>query len=181
MNYFTAKYALGVLNNEYTLTENQENSVPPLYYSEVKESVEAYKAGTSTELLEEAKKLKLNEIYTVADKFSSLNKNKDMVLISSLGFKINADKEAKGNLKDLIDVGTEPVLYRVYDNSYQSLTLDQLKTLWSEVIANGNNLYKQKWEYETSVNECTTIEEVQKITPTFTMMDFSQPSTVTEE
>ena len=46
-----------------------------------------------------------------------------------------------------------------------------------EHITNGLNLYQQKFSYESQIDECQNIEEVQNIKIKFEMRDFSNPNT----
>ena len=123
--------------------------------------------------VEEAKELKLEELAQVTARFED-NLNKDMYFTSSLGFKVNGDRRTRSNIEDLIRFSTTfPVKYRDYDNQRQEVTQEQLQTMLTEHIANGENLYTQKWLLESQIQECTTIEEVNAIEIKFEMMDFS--------
>jgi hypothetical protein len=125
-------------------------------------------------LLVEAKEKKLEELAQVTALFEN-NLNKDMYFTSSLGFRVNGDRRTRSNIEDLIAfTQTFPVAYRDYDNVMRNVTEDDLRTMLVEHITNGNNLYQTKWQFESQIQECSTIEEVNAIEIEFEMMDFSK-------
>lgn len=127
--------------------------------------------------VEEARELKLEELARVTALFEN-NLNKDMYFTSSLGFRVNGDRRTRSNIEDLIRFSPAfPVQYRDYDNIFQKVTKDHLETMLQEHITNGFNLYQQKFSYESQIQECTTIEEVNAIKIEFEMMDFSKSNT----
>lgn len=126
------------------------------------------------ELLTEAKEKKLAELSKVTALFED-NLNKDMYFTSSLGFRVNGDRRTRSNIEDLIAFTQEfPVAYRDYDNLTRNVTENDLRTMLVEHITNGNNLYQTKWQLESQIQECTTLEEVNDIEIKFEMMDFSK-------
>lgn len=123
--------------------------------------------------LEQLKQEKLQELSSISHTYDDQLVNNDMFIVSSLGFKANADIRSQNNIKGLIAVGTEPVTYKDYDNQIQSLTLANLNTLLTECSLNGQNLYAQKWTYQSQINTCETKEQLEAIKFEFTMLDFS--------
>lgn len=124
-------------------------------------------------LLAEAKEKKLDELSKVTVLFED-NLNQDMYFTSSLGFRVNGDRRTRSNIEDLIRFSPAfPVQYKDYDNIFQKVTEDNLETMLQEHITNGLNLYQQKFSYESQINECQNIEEVNAIEIEFEMMDFS--------
>lgn len=127
--------------------------------------------------IEEIKQIKLKELDDISATFErSLNKN--MYFTSSLGFKCNGDRRTKDNIQDLItffdlQAQNNAVQYRDYDNQERSLTKEQLQILLIEHVANGQNLYKQKWNYETVINNSNDRDELNNIKIEFKMTDFS--------
>lgn len=106
------------------------------------------------------------------------NLNKDMYFTSSLGFKVNGDRRTKDNLQDLItffDLQAKEgkIQYRDYDNQEQSLTKEQLQTLLTEHVTNGQMLYNVKWQLQSKVKDATSLDDLHAITIAFPMMDFS--------
>ena len=101
------------------------------------------------------------------------NLNKNMYFTSSLGFKVNGDRRTKDNLQDLINYGSETIQYRDYDNINRTLNKSQLNILLMEHIANGNNLYKQKWDLQNQVNIAETFTQLSYINLRFTMADYT--------
>lgn len=126
------------------------------------------------EKLNNAKTEKLNELNTIASQYDSY-KCEDMYITSSVGgYRFNADIRSQNNLQGLISVldDVKTVAYKDYDNEFQSLNKEQMQTIFSECILNGQNLYKQKWGYAEKIKACETIEELEKIDLTFEMLDF---------
>lgn len=113
--------------------------------------------------LADAKSTKLSEIkvaFTAAEA--------DSYIISSLGFRADATRRSIGDIEGLIDLVSSgalpaPVTFRDYDNSYHSLTLEQLNTLRLEAKGRGPLLYARKWELEAAVDAAETVEAVQEI------------------
>lgn len=114
----------------------------------------------------------LGVIDSITAAFES-NLNKDMFFTSSLGFKVNGDRRTKDNLQDLINYGAETIQYRDYDNINRTLNKSQLNILLMEHIANGNNLYKQKWDLQNQVSIAETFTQLSYINLTFTMADYT--------
>ena len=125
--------------------------------------------------LDELKTAKLNELNTIASRYDSY-KCDDMYITSSVGgYRFNADSRSQTNLRGLISVldDVKSVAYKDYDNEFQSLNKEQIQIIFSECILNGQNLYKQKWDYAEKIKTCETIEELNSIEFNFTMMNFS--------
>lgn len=120
--------------------------------------------------LDELKSDKLAELSTKASSFEQIE-NKEMYIISSLGYKVNADPKALRNIEVLIDLGVTQ--FRNYDNENVEVTTDNLKTIKSEIGINSVKLYQQKWAMQDLINKAETIEELNSIEIKFTMMDFT--------
>ena len=120
--------------------------------------------------LSELKSDKLAELSAKASSFEQ-TENKEMYIISSLGYKVNADPKALRNIEVLIDLGVTQ--FRNYDNKNVEVTTDNLKTIKSEIGINSVKLYQQKWAMQDLINKAETIEELNSIEFKFTMMDFT--------
>lgn len=123
--------------------------------------------------LEGLKQNKLSELASITSRFDNQLVNTDMIIKSSLGFKVNADLRSQNNLRGLIAVGAEPVNFVTADNSVKSLSLAELNTLFNECALNGQSLYLQKWAYKAKIERAQTKEELEAIEFKFTMKDFS--------
>ena len=128
------------------------------------------KGYTPTKPLSELKSDKLSELSTKASSFEQ-TENKEMYIISSLGYKVNADPKALRNIEVLIELGVTQ--FRNYDNENVEVTTDNLKTIKSEIGINSVKLYQQKWAMQDLINKAETIEELNSIEIKFTMMDFT--------
>lgn len=127
--------------------------------------------------LESAKTSLLQYIDALTAKFED-NLNKEMYFTSSLGFKVNGDRRTKDNLQDLItffDLQAKEgkIQYRDYGNQDQSLTKEQLQTLLTEHVTNGQMLYTTKWQLQSKVKAATSLDDLHNITIAFPMTDFS--------
>lgn len=125
---------------------------------------------------EELKEDKLAELKSKASRFEQ-NVCKDMIITSSLGFPVDADKRSQDNMRGLIDVMTDnqlnTVAYRCGDDQVRELTAAQLKTILVEALINGQNLYTQKWQFEAAINAAENKEQLDAINIAFVMSDFS--------
>ena len=100
-------------------------------------------------------------------------------VVSSLGFTADANSTANENVNGLlVTIGDGTVQFCDYYNEFHALNKAQLETLQSEIIQNGQNLYAQKWQYRTAIENCTDNEGLDAIVATieFTYMDFSTAS-----
>ena len=104
------------------------------------------------------------------------NLNKDMFFTSSLGFKVNGDRRTRSNIEDLISMLTNditPVSYRDFNNQEQKLTRPQLKTIRTEHLQNGLDLYQQKWQKQAELQVAKSKEELKTVNLEFTFKDYS--------
>lgn len=117
----------------------------------------------------------LNELETTSASFEQ-NLNKDMYFTSSLGFKVNGDRRTRSNIEDLISMlqeDTTPVSYRDFNNQEQKLTRPQLKTILTEHLQNGLDLYQQKWQKQAELQAAKTKEDLKAVNLDFTFKDYS--------
>ena len=116
--------------------------------------------------LEETKAAKLTELATAFDRATQTAN-----CLSSFGFEINADETANRNISSLIiameATGQETVQFCAFDNTFHAVTLEQLKTMQLEIIANAQAIYQQKWVLRERINGSKTIEELEAIDITF--------------
>lgn len=127
------------------------------------------------EKLNNAKTAKLAQLKAISQRYT-INDCDEMYLTSSLGYAINADKTAQDNIRGLIEAHeeTDLIKYKLYDNSFKDVTIADLKIMLKECAQNGENLYTQKFLYQSKINDCTSIDEVNAIEIVFEMMDFSK-------
>lgn len=161
-------------DNEIKLFDTDETRLrttlifmPDLQGLEIKSTTDV----TLFKSLEEFKKDKLNELDQKSSAFEQ-TENKEMYVTSSLGFKVNADPKALRNIDVLIS--QKVTQFKVYDNTIKPVTVEELKTIKSEIEQNALNLYHQKWEYEDMVNNANSIEELKQIDIDFKMLDFTE-------
>ena len=122
--------------------------------------------------IEALKAKKLAEISAEAHKYSQYECD-DMYLISSVGYKINADHKSQDNIRGLIGLGVT-CRFKDYNNKYHpNTTIEQLQTMLTECYANGAMLYQQKFAYEDMVANAKSKEELY-FDVVFDMADFSK-------
>ena len=124
--------------------------------------------------LDELKSDKLAELTSITSKFDNQLVNTDMIINSSLGFKVNADLRSQLNIHRLISIGVEPVSFIVADNTTVDLSLAQLNILISECEENMQHLFDLKQSYKKQITDATTKEELDAIDLQFAMKDFGQ-------
>ena len=98
-------------------------------------------------------------------------------IVSSLGFTVDANQTANENVTGLLVTisDAETVQFCDYHNIFRELTKANLQTLQTEIIANAQNLYQQKWVYRTQIEQCGDNEQLDAVLEgiNFTYMDFT--------
>lgn len=124
--------------------------------------------------IEELKTAKLTQLETAYLQW----RNADAYLVSSLGFPADSDERANSDVNALVysleekpEEARGTTIFRGYDNKFYPLTLEQLKTLKSEIGDNGQYSYQQKWAYEDAVKNATSKEELDAIEFVFQPLD----------
>lgn len=128
------------------------------------------------EQFEQAKTNKLAELSRISHQYSAYKCPVDMYIVSSTGFKVDADVCSQTNMQGLV-LMLEPgqtTQYKDFNNEFQEVSREQLETMIVECKQNGLNLYQQKFEYEAQINAAQTIEELDAIELVFEMMDFTE-------
>ena len=129
------------------------------------------------DLLQTIKSKRLLELTELGRHYDNELVNTDMVINSSLGFKVNADLRSQNNLRGLIDfmTDTETASYIDYNNKPHDLSKSQLETLLKELVLNGSNLYKQKWIYSKQIENATNSDDDTLLQEfKFTMLNFGE-------
>lgn len=121
--------------------------------------------------LEVAKQQKLSQLKQESEKYSAYE-CETMFVVSSLGFKINADHKSQDNIRGLITLNA-PTAFKDFDNQFHQVSVDDLNTLLNECYANGASLYQQKFNMELQISQLQDVEEVDNYPIVFTMSDFS--------
>jgi hypothetical protein len=107
------------------------------------------------------------------------------MIVSSLGFRVNAGQRAKndvdGIITKMISKNLEQEVFMDYDDLTQIITLDEAKTIQLEIIDNGYSIYQQKWVLRNQIEQATTVEEVEAINVVLYMYDFLNGGLMTPE
>lgn len=124
--------------------------------------------------LENVKARKLQELNAG---LSAARSDSKASIESSVGFSINADDVANTNIAGLItymeSTGTEKTSFMAFDNSLKEVSLQDLKTMQTELAAWGQCLYAYKWQIRTQIEAAQTKEEVDAI-----VIDYSQAQAI---
>ena len=164
---------LGVADNgrTYISLKNKSHLQTQLKEIDFKEDV------LPDDLLQTIKSKRLLELTELGRAYDNELVNTDMVINSSLGFKVNADLRSQNNLRGLIDfmTDTETTSYIDYENKAHDLSKSQLEILLKEVVLNGSNLYKQKWNYSKQIKNATNSDDDTLLQEfKFTMLNFGE-------
>lgn len=157
-------YKFGWFDNSIPEEDLEVSDVNGFYYPK-----ELCPMKTEEDKFNEAKQNKLSELKKTAD--SALN---GAYVVSSLGFKADANPAAVRDLEGLVIIGADSVMFCDYENNFHPLNKEQVLTLQREILLNGQNLYAQKWNYRVAVNAAKTVDELNAITFKFDMLDFSE-------
>lgn len=122
--------------------------------------------------LTEKKQDKLRELSRYADRFEQ-NKCDEMYVVSSLGFRANADRRSLQNVSNLIDIG-EATQFKDYDDQFHLLGVQDLQTLGLEIKKNGANLYSQKFTMQYQISQIDNIQDLENFQIQFEMLDFTE-------
>lgn len=101
------------------------------------------------------------------------------VCTSSLGFVADADSRAMMDVNGLVTAAEGgltrgAVAFMDHDNVPHDLTAEQLKVVQMEIIANGQDAYRQKWELRTAIQAAETAEAINAVEINFIGMDFTK-------
>lgn len=129
--------------------------------------------------LEQLQSKKLSQLEL---QFNRYRESSDTYLVSSLGFKANANITAFDNVSGLvaqlqhrIENGEEnpQVGFMTFDDELVLMDLTQMKTLQVEISQNGSNIYSQKWALRQAIKAAEDKEVLDAIEIVFIHTDFS--------
>ena len=84
--------------------------------------------------------------------------------MSSAGFVIDATERSNRDIEGLIisleATGAPETTFCAADNSFHTVTLEQLRTMRLEVIRHGQALYARKWELRTAIETAASADAV---------------------
>ena len=88
-------------------------------------------------------------------------------VMSSAGFVIDATERSNRDIEGLITsmeaTSTPEITFCAADNSFHTVTLEQLRAMRLEVIAHGQALYTRKWTLRTAIESAQSVEAVQAV------------------
>lgn len=129
--------------------------------------------------LEELKQTKLGALECV---FDETRNSKNLSIVSSLGFKVNANNVAFNNITGLIaqlsydeSAGNNATTaFMTFDDELVMVTVDDLKVLQAEISKNGTHLYTQKWTYRNQITSAKTEFDLNQISFEFVSKNFAE-------
>ena len=129
-------------------------------FTSLKESSYTYKR--IQENLQDLKAVKLQEL---AEAFKEAT-TKTKVNVSGVG----VVDGGRSNLQDISGIietfeesGEETMSFRIADNSFVSVNLEELKAIKKAIILKGQELYQKKWEIEARLANAKTFDEIRAI------------------
>jgi len=149
------------------IKDNETNMFIPLdlanrHYQEYQEWLKHGNEPDPSYTLEEVKRLKKFEI-----KSAFLQAFNQGYTSPTLGIKVDCKKEDLLNFKGALELAEatkqEKITIRDYNNEYHTITVDQLKTLITELIAYHAQLFQKKWDLEKQVDAATDFDSVCRI------------------
>ena len=126
--------------------------------------------------------LKEMKLITLDGVFNAYRKSSDTFLVSSLGFRVNANVTAFDNVSGLVaqlqfktEKGEEnpQVGFMTFDDELVMLDLEKMKTLQVEISENGSNVYAQKWALRQTILAAENAEDLSAIDIKFIHTDFT--------
>lgn len=129
--------------------------------------------------LDELKQMKLGALDGA---FNEYRNSSETFLVSSLGFKTNANVTAFDNVSGLVaqlqyanDLGyyDKKIGFMDFDDQLHEIGLQELKTLQVEISANGSNCYAQKWALRIQIQNAQDKQELEAIEIKFEPTDFT--------
>ncbi len=129
--------------------------------------------------LDELKQMKLGALDGAFEEYRQSSKT---FLISSLGFKANANVTAFDNVSGLVaqlqyanDLGyyDKKIGFMDFNDQLHEIGLTELKTLQVEISANGSNCYAQKWALRNQIQNVQNEQELEAIEIKFEPTDFT--------
>ena len=115
-----------------------------------------------SDILEQARADALAEL---ANAFSAAEASGKVM--SSAGFVIDATERSNRDIEGLISsmeaTSTQETTFCAADNSFHTVTLDQLRAMRLEVIGYGQALYTRKWTLRTAIETAQSVEAVQAV------------------
>lgn len=151
----------------YGYSSDEINKVPQLVncLELISEGEMRKLTGAKNPTLEAAK---AKQLAKVNEKFvSMINNPKAVISVPGVGI-VDASKDSLNNISILLELleaeGTTSTQFRLADNSFVTINLDQLKTVKKVIGKYGLELFSKKWKLEAAIAQADTIPEVESIT-----------------
>ena len=128
--------------------------------------------------------LQLVKLGQLEEAFNRYRNSSDTFLVSSLGFRVNANVAAYNNVSSLVvqlehkaSAGGDvmPVGFMDFDDNLRQVGLEELKTLQYEISANNSGCYSQKWGLREQIKSAESAEALSAIELVFIPTEFLIP------
>lgn len=118
---------------------------------------------------------RLDELRALKNAFESGERNKNIYVISSLGFKADADQKSLDYINAILDTaqGRAKIRFKDANNDFHDLTGDQVAKLKYEIQKNKISLLNQYWLYKELIESAKAKKDLENIKFDFAMSDFS--------
>jgi len=98
---------------------------------------------------------------------SHLREQRDEGYTTSLGIVVDSRTVDRDNVSALLEhmsiANLTQIDFRLFDNSFVTLSLADVQTVYNEIVANLVSLSQLKWSIEAEINAATTMEEVNSV------------------
>lgn len=168
-------YNDNVYHSEYAVRQAIWESEHKIFRKEPEENRAEFWEKLNVTYSEEEQQFTLKELRT--KKLGELGRafyvwrNKQATLVSSLGFKADADERAMIDVSGLVALEA-PAVFMDADNVPHELTADQIKILHKEIIQSGNKAYETKWALRNAISAAESKDALEAIELKFEPVNF---------
>lgn len=142
---FTDEFKSILFNTDDIEFKYEDNSVK-IIYPELSKLKEKYK----------------NNIKNIFENILNLHKFID-IEINSIIYRFDFGQKYINNLFEIININPESINFKLYDNTNQVFSLDDLKKIYIKMIEKKHYYHNLKWQLLEELDNCETFMEVMKI------------------
>lgn len=168
-------YNDNVYHSEYEVRQAIWESEHKIFRKEPEENRAEFWKNLNVTYSEEEQQFTLKELKVQKlrdlDRTFYVWRSKQATLVSSLGFKADADERAMIDVSGLVALGA-PAVFMDANNVPHELTADQIKILHKEIIQSGNKAYETKWALRNAISAAESKDALEAIELKFEPVSF---------
>lgn len=172
-------YNDNVYHSEYEVRQAIWESEHKIFRKEPEENRAEFWKNLNVTYSEEEQQFTLKELKVQKlrdlDRTFYVWRSKQATLVSSLGFKADADERAMIDVSGLVALGA-PAVFMDANNVPHELTADQIKILYKEIIQSGNKAYETKWALRKAISAAESKDALEAIELKLEPVSFSSGS-----